>query len=218
MNNYLMTLAFCFFSTLGLNAQITATASENASDEVREARVSKRALERRLDVFNTRNFKPFLYAETNYGLFGSFSRDEAYTIAAPVSLGLGVRLSPTWSVGLRVGQSVYNCDAYYYDRTYETRIQTRLKVANLLVNTHFPIGLRGEAYGGFSLGYQDTDITALEEGPKDGSDRRVVRPQKGLLYTGQIGVRYSITPTLSVQSELTSGLSNFNVGVRLRLR
>lgn len=214
-----ITLALSIVCLSPLNAQMTAAQGKSFPDRGQQPeRITKLAKQRKLDVFNERRFKPFLFAEANYGVFGSFSRDEAFTVSAPVSLGLGMRLSPVWSVGLRAGQSVYNSDMHYYDRTFETRTQTRLRIVNANVNAHFSIGLRGEAYGGLNVGYQNTDVTALEASPKTGDDRSIVRPQNGLLVGGQIGVRYSLTPQLSVQSELTSGLSNFNVGIRFRLR
>ncbi|PHI21192.1 hypothetical protein CEQ90_04000 [Lewinellaceae bacterium SD302] len=220
MIRHIFTLALIFVTTLSLSAQVTTTSKEFPSRSSQpRTKLSKKAKERKLDVFNTRRFKSFLYAEANYGVMGSFSKDEAYTVAAPVSLGLGYRISPTWSVGVRAGQSVYNSDMYYYDRTFETRAETRLQIATANVNAHFPLGLRGEAYGGFAAGYQNTDITALEDGPKtDQPDRTVVRPQEGFFFTGQIGARYSLSSAFSIQGELTSGLSTLNVGIRYRLR
>lgn len=218
MKNIFTTTLLAVFLIFGLGAQITAT-SNHFPDRAKDPRRAKALLAKKLDVFSKRSFKGFLFAEANYGVVGSFSRDEAYTVAAPVSLGLGYRLSPIWSIGVRAGQSVYRSDMYYYDRAFETRAETRLQIATANVNAHFPLGLRGEAYGGFGAGYQNTDITALEANPKtDGGDKTVVRPQQGLFVTGQIGARYSITPQISVQGELTSGLSLINFGLRYRIR
>lgn len=218
MTRYILSLIIVLATSFSLSAQVTAALGDNLPDRAHSVRKSKLAKERKLDVFNARRFKGFLYAEANYGVVGTFSKDATYAVSAPVTLGLGYRISPIWSVGLRAGQSVYNSDIYYYDRTNKTRSQTKLKIATANVNAHFPLGLRGEAYGGFGAGYQDSDITALEENPKTGSDRTVVRPRQSVFFTGQIGIRYSVSPQLSIQSELTSGLSTFNVGLRYRLR
>lgn len=218
MNRILTTTLLSVFLLFGIGAQITAT-SKHFPDRSKDPRRAKALLQKKLDVFSTRTFKGFLFAEANYGVVGSFSRDEAYTVAAPITFGLGYRLSPVWSVGVRAGQSVYRSDMYYFDRAFETRAETRLQIATAHVNAHFPLGLRGEAYGGFGAGYQHTDITALEANPKtDGGDKTVVRPQQGLFITGQVGARYSLTPQLSLQGEITSGLSTLNLGLRYRIR
>lgn len=208
------------FVLLAFAVQLTGqTVIRSFPDRANSPSRAKALKKKRLDVFNERTFKGFFYAEANYGLTGTFSRDEVFTVSAPVVLGVGYRFSSNISVGLRAGQSIYNSDMYYFDRTFETRAQTKIQVATAKMNAHLPIGLRGEAYGGFGLGYQNTSIEALEASEKpEMADRRVVRPQVGLFGTAQVGGRYSLTPTLSVQGEISSGLTTLSMGLRYRIR
>jgi len=214
VNNLILTLLliFCFGS---LQAQRVAEFPDRSSDPRR----AKALMVKKYDLFNKKKFKGFFFVEANYGLVGTFSRDETFTVSAPISLGVGYRFSSNISIGLRAGQSVYNSDMYYFDRTFETRAQTKFRMVTANLNAHLPLGLRGEAYGGFGIGYQHTTIDALEpsEKPED-QDRRVVRPARGFFGTAQIGARYALSPQISAQAEIGSGLSNFSVGLRYRLR
>ncbi|NJO87472.1 MAG: hypothetical protein HC821_05810, partial [Lewinella sp.] len=107
----------------------------------------------------------------------------------------------------------------YFDRTFTTNTQTKIQVLGLQVNTHRALGLQGEAYGGFGLNYQNTAIEALEASEKpEMAHRRVVRPLRGFFPSAQIGLRYSLNPQLSVQGEISSGLTNLSAGLRYRLR
>ncbi|MEL6142117.1 MAG: outer membrane beta-barrel protein [Bacteroidota bacterium] len=207
---FLLTLSFG-----NLNAQRVAEFPDRANDPRR----AKALLVKKYDLFNAKKFKGFFFLEANYGLVGTFNRDETFTVSAPVSLGVGYRFSSNISIGLRAGQSVYNSEMYYFDRTFETRTQTKFRMLTANLNAHLPLGLRGEVYGGFGVGYQHTTINPLEPSQKpEEEDRRVVRPARGLFGTAQIGARYALSPQLSAQVEISSGLSNFNVGLRYRIR
>lgn len=214
LSNLLIVL-FIVSSSFSLSAQ----ADNVVTSERTGVQRSQKQLMKRMDLFSSRTFKPFFYAEGNYGLKGTFSQDKVFTVSAPVSLGVGYRFSSKFSAGLRAGQSIYNSDVYYYDRSYRTAAKTRFQLVTAVANVHLPVGVRGEVYGGFGVGYQNTTVTALEESaqPKD-ADRRIVRPATGFIGTAQLGGRYSLTPTVSVQGEISSGLSTMSVGLRYRLR
>lgn len=178
-----------------------------------------------MDLFEASRFRPFFFVEGNLGLVSSFSKDKAYTVAAPVSFGAGYRFSPQFSAVLSAGQSVYNSEMYYYDRSFKSQAQTRLQVATAMGQVHIPAGERAEFFGGFGLAYQHTDIQALEEDPNKsggdhaaGEERRIVRPQQGFYATAAIGGRIALTPQLSLQASLGNGLSTFSGGIRYRFR
>lgn len=208
---------------------IEAQEVKEAVTSVREARGifvgTKKARLRKMDLFETRNFRPFFFVEGNLGLVSTFSKDKVYTVAAPISVGGGYRFSPKFSAVLAFGQSVYNSDMYYYDRSFKSLAQTRLQVASVMGQAHIPVGHRAELFGGFGLSYQDTDISALEEDPNksngnvvSGEERRIVRPQKGFYGTAAIGGRIALSPQLSIQANLGNGLSPLNGGIRYRFR
>lgn len=211
----LLTALFLLSSLATLTAQSENTLASDRSDVTR----SKKQLMKRMDLFQARTFKPFFYAEGNYGLKGTFSRDKVFTVSAPVSLGLGYRFSSKFSAGIRAGQSVYTSEMYYYDRSYQSNVKTRFQLVTAVANVHLPVGVRGEVFGGFGLGYQNTELTAMEESDLDkDTHRSIVRPATGFIGIAQLGGRYSLSPTVSVQGEISSGLSTMSIGLRYRLR
>ncbi len=183
---------------------------------------AKNARLKKMDLFNSRSFQPFFFVEGNVGLVSTFSKDKVFTVSPPLSVGAGYRFSSKFSLGLNVGQSVYNAEMYYYDRAFKSKAQTRLQVASLLANIHLPLGEQAEVFGGFGAAYQHTTVTALEENPNksgDGPDERtIVRPQQGLYATAVLGGRLSLAPNVAVQASISNGLSTFSAGLRYRLR
>ncbi|MEM9835777.1 MAG: hypothetical protein AAF828_04715 [Bacteroidota bacterium] len=205
-------LLCCFY---GLSAQST----HDLHTERQGIQRTKKQLMKQMDLFGKQKFVPFFYGEFNYGLNATFSKDKVFTRSAPLSLGLGYRFSPKFSAGLRAGQSVYSSEINYYDISYKTKVETRFQMVSAVANAHVGVGVRGEFFGGIGIGYQNTELTAMEESdqPKD-TDRKVVRPQQGLLLTAQVGGRYSLSPALSIQGEMSTGLSTLSIGLRYRLR
>lgn len=211
----LLVALFSFSNSINLVAQ----ADNVTSSERTGVQRTKKQLMKRMDLYNPRTFNPFFYAEGNYGLKGTFSKDKVYAVSAPLSLGVGYRFSAKFSAGVRAGQSVYNSEMYYYDRSYRSNVKTRFQLVTAIANVHLPVGVRGEVYGGFGIGYQNTTLDAMEDSELDkDANRRIVRPVTGFIGTAQVGARYSLSPTVSVQGEIGSGLSTMSVGLRYRLR
>lgn len=202
-----------------LIGSLQAQASRPFPDRASNPRSAKARMEKRLDVFSERSFKSFFSVEAYHGLTNTFSKDVTRTVASPLSLGLNYRISPVFSMGLFAGRSNYASEINYYDKRYTTATETRSQIFSLRLNAHLPIGLRGEAYGGIGFGHRTTDITASE--PPRHSETvsdPIVRPQNGFLSTAQVGVRYSLSPRIGIQGEISSGISLLNVGVSYRLR
>ena len=196
-----------------------AQSSRPFPDRASNPRYAKARMEKRLDVFSERSFESFFSVEAFHGLTNTFSKDVTRTISAPLSVGINYRFSPVFSMGLFAGRSNYASEMNYFDKRYTTATETRSQIFSLRLNAHFPVGLRGEAYGGLGLGHRSTDITATEEPLNPEVDNEpIVRPQNGFLSTAHIGMRYSLSPRVGLQGEISSGISLLNVGISYRLR
>ena len=212
-NVFFSLILFLVFA--GLQAQTNRPFPDRASNP----RYAKVRMEKRLDVFSERSFKSFFSVEAYHGLTKTFSKDITRTIAAPLSLGLNYRISPVFSIGFYAGRSNYASEINYFDKRYTTPTETESRLYSLRFNAHFPIGLRGEAYGGLGMGHRSTDITATAPPLHSELDRApIVRPQNGFLSTAHIGIRYSLSPRVGIQGEISSGISLLNVGISYRLR
>ncbi len=226
MKKHLFLISVLFLGCFGSLQAQDADASVALVREPRGVAVgAKNARLKRMDLFEVRHFRSFFFVEGNLGLGSSFGKDKTYTVAAPVSVGAGYRFSPKFSAALQLGQSVYNSEMYYYDRSFKSQAQTRLQIATAMGQVHIPAGDRAEFFGGFGLAYQHTDIQALEENPhkssgndSDGEERRIVRPQTGFFAAANIGGRVALSPQLSMQASLGNGLSTLSAGIRYRFR
>ncbi|GJM35654.1 MAG: hypothetical protein DHS20C18_46550 [Saprospiraceae bacterium] len=154
-----------------------------------------------------------------FGLLPTFLKDRATQELPPLSLRYENRLANNYSIGLEIGHSISTTDAR--DPTFEAKNYR---------NRFYYVGLRNtvhcnceafdnwDIYGGFSLGYNLTNISVIEGAFGDFEKLHGIKEQKSkMTFHGFVGARYACNASLSFYGEFGYGISIIQLGVGYQL-
>jgi opacity protein-like surface antigen len=151
------------------------------------------------------------------GVLPTFNKDDGDVKLLPLVVGVDYQFSQHFSLGLMYGHSITEASESFLD-AQEVRWENSFSTVSLRVLVNGGKWEKWDVYGGFSLNYNQADITILE-----GNDPEVINTiglddETTFSYTGLIGAQYAVTKKFSVFGEVGFNVSIGTIGVKYQIR
>jgi hypothetical protein len=169
------------------------------------------------------SFKPGdIEIAAGFGVISTYAKDNATTIAPPVSLRLDARLSSNFSLGAYAAYASFERNGRVLPTGAVQDISNESFQVGLRAAAHGQLGEKFNVYGGGMLGYDMANIEESIDGqPKSkGDEPSFIRPEgdnNSLIYSAFIGAAYYPKNNLGFFGEVGYGNSLLNLGLTYRL-
>lgn len=156
------------------------------------------------------------------GVIPTFFADNSTTLVPPVSLRLGYRVSPMFSISAYGGYSSSETGEIINPNESISRYRNDLLIVGLQPAIHSTYFDNWDIYGGFLIGYNipmvDNTTTYPEDQIIDDVQPSFSRPaENNINFSGFIGASYYFGKHTGVFAEVGYGVSLLNLGVNIKL-
>lgn len=156
------------------------------------------------------------------GVVPTYFLDDAETVVPPLSLRLGYRISPMFSVSAFGGYSSYNSGEILNPNESTSTYANESIIVGIQPAIHTTFFDNWDIYGGFLLGYNipmvESTTNYSEDQVIDEVQPSFSRPAENTTtFSGFLGASYYFRKNAGVFAEVGYGISLLNVGVNIKL-
>lgn len=161
--------------------------------------------------------RPIAELQAGIGLIPTYFKDNSKAVTLPLSFQAAWRVKPRYSLGVIAGYSQTDFQMQAIGDALPVQLANTYQMAALRGAVHTRHDERWEAYGGIAIGIQQTQIDVISGDISTiKKHRRIPESATKFYYSGFVGGRYRLTPSVGVFGELGWGASLVTVGVSYR--